>query len=171
MEVCSSTETGAPGASHFGNGRSRTQKRPKQTTISPGKRASVPRSPSVRRRAPDRQCAHRHRISTDMWVSRKTSATGRALRSFIIGSFLILHLSLMGKEKRVCEGSSRLVREKTKARLCDRILSMVCDKECLILLHRLRQFLKISLSELSGQKICPAIRMHRILHHSLVVIR
>ena len=30
MEVCSSTETGAPGASHFGNGRSRTQKRPKQ---------------------------------------------------------------------------------------------------------------------------------------------
>jgi hypothetical protein len=25
---------------------------------------------------------------------------------------------------------------------------MVCDKECLILLHRLRQFLKISLSEL-----------------------
>jgi hypothetical protein len=51
------------------------------------------------------------------------------------------------------------------------ILSMVCDKECLILLHRLRQFLKISLSELSGQKICPTIRMHRILHHSLVVIR
>jgi hypothetical protein len=41
MEVCSSTETAAPGASHFGNGRSRTQKRPKQTTISPGKRASV----------------------------------------------------------------------------------------------------------------------------------
>ena len=36
------------------------------------------------------------------------------------------------------------------------ILNMVCDKECLILLHRLRQFLKIGLSELSGQKICPA---------------
>ena len=52
-----------------------------------------------------------------------------------------------------------------------KILSMVCDKECLILLHRLRQFLKIGLSELSRQKICPAIGMHRILHHSLVVIR
>jgi hypothetical protein len=51
------------------------------------------------------------------------------------------------------------------------ILSMVCDKECLILLHRLRQFLKIGLSELSGQKICPALRMHSILHHPLVVIR
>ena len=50
-------------------------------------------------------------------------------------------------------------------------LSMVCDKECLILLHRLRQFLKIGLSELSGQKICPALRMHSILHHPLVVIR
>jgi hypothetical protein len=51
------------------------------------------------------------------------------------------------------------------------ILSMVCDKECLILLHRLRQFLKIGLSQLSGQKICPALRMHSILHHPLVVIR
>ena len=35
MEVCSSTQMGAPGAA-FGNG---TQNRPKQTTISPGKRA------------------------------------------------------------------------------------------------------------------------------------
>ena len=38
MEVCSSTEMGAPGGLAFGNGRSRTQNRPKQTTISPGKR-------------------------------------------------------------------------------------------------------------------------------------
>ena len=51
------------------------------------------------------------------------------------------------------------------------ILSMVCDKECLILLHRLRQFLKIGLRELSRQEICPALRMHRVLHHPLVVIR
>ena len=51
------------------------------------------------------------------------------------------------------------------------ILRMVCDKEGLILLHRLRQLLKIGLSELSGQKICPALRMHSILHHPLVVIR
>jgi len=41
MEVCSSTEMGAPGTSHLGNGRPRTQNRPKQTTISPGKRACV----------------------------------------------------------------------------------------------------------------------------------
>ena len=51
------------------------------------------------------------------------------------------------------------------------ILSMVCDKEGLILLHRLGQFLKIGLGEMSGQKICPALWMHSILHHSLVVIR
>jgi hypothetical protein len=69
------------------------------------------------------------------WVSQKTSATGRALKSSVVGSFLVLHLSPIGKEKRICEDSSRLAREKTKARLCGPILSMVCDKECLILLH------------------------------------
>jgi hypothetical protein len=51
------------------------------------------------------------------------------------------------------------------------VLSMVCDKECLVLFHGLCQLLKIGLSELSGQKICPALRMHSILHHPLVVIR
>jgi hypothetical protein len=51
------------------------------------------------------------------------------------------------------------------------ILSMVCDKECLVRFHGLCQLHKIGLSELSGQKICPAIRLHCILHHPLVVIR
>jgi hypothetical protein len=51
------------------------------------------------------------------------------------------------------------------------ILCMVCDKECLVFFHGLCQFLKIGLSELSRQKICPVIRMHRIFHHPLVVIR
>jgi hypothetical protein len=41
MEVCSSTEMGAPGASHLGTGDRGPKNRPKQTTISPGKRASV----------------------------------------------------------------------------------------------------------------------------------
>jgi hypothetical protein len=38
MEVCSSTENGCPRCLAFGNGRPRTQNRPKQTTISPGRR-------------------------------------------------------------------------------------------------------------------------------------
>ena len=50
------------------------------------------------------------------------------------------------------------------------MLSVVCDKECLVLFHRLCQLHKISLRELSRQEICPAIRLHCILHHSLVVI-
>ena len=50
-------------------------------------------------------------------------------------------------------------------------LSMVGDEKCLVLFHGLGQLLKVSLSELSRQEVCPAIRMHRILHHPLVVIR
>ena len=60
-----------------------------------------------------------------------------------------------------------LLSSQRKLKKCT-ILNMVCNKESLILLHRLRQFLKIGLSELSGQVVCPAIRMHRILHHSLL---
>src|SRR6202042_607291 len=51
------------------------------------------------------------------------------------------------------------------------MLSMVCDKECLVLFHGLCQLHKIGLRELSRQEICPAIRLHCILHHPLVVIR
>ena len=39
--MCSSTEMGAPGASHLGTGDHGPKTRPKQTTISPGKRASL----------------------------------------------------------------------------------------------------------------------------------
>ena len=48
---------------------------------------------------------------------------------------------------------------------------MVGDEKCLVLFHGLGQLLKVGLSELSGQEVCLAIRLHRILHHSLVVIR
>jgi hypothetical protein len=48
MEVCSSTEMGASGASHLGTGDRGTKNRPKQTTISPGKRA----------------CVHEHRVNS-----------------------------------------------------------------------------------------------------------
>ncbi len=51
------------------------------------------------------------------------------------------------------------------------ILSMVGDEKCLVLFHGLGQLLKVGLRELSRQEVCPAIRMHRILQHSLVVIR
>ena len=51
------------------------------------------------------------------------------------------------------------------------MLSMVRDKECLVLFHGLCQLHKIGLRELSRQEICPAIRLHCILHHPLVVIR
>ena len=43
MEVCSSNERGAEGASHLGMGDHRSKTRPKQTTISPGKRVQVRR--------------------------------------------------------------------------------------------------------------------------------
>jgi hypothetical protein len=39
------------------------------------------------------------------------------------------------------------------------ILSMVCDKECLVLFHGFGQLLKVHLGELSGQEVCPTIRM------------
>jgi hypothetical protein len=45
------------------------------------------------------------------------------------------------------------------------MLSMVGDEKCLVLFHGLGQLLKVGLSELSRQEVCPAIRMHRILHH------
>src|ERR1700722_3118313 len=50
------------------------------------------------------------------------------------------------------------------------MLSMVCDEECLVAFHGLCQLHKIGLRELSRQEICPAIRLHCILHHPLVVI-
>jgi hypothetical protein len=51
MEVCSSTEIGCPRCLAFGNGRPRTQNRPKQTTISPGKRPCVQQTITVYRLA------------------------------------------------------------------------------------------------------------------------
>jgi hypothetical protein len=54
---------------------------------------------------------------------------------------------------------------------CGATLSMAGDEKCLVLFHGLGQLLKVGLSELSRQEVCPAIRMYRIPHHSLVVIR
>jgi hypothetical protein len=71
---------------------------------------------------------------------------------------------------RLSQRKVHLLSQEVELKRCP-ILSMIYDKECLVLLHGLRQFLKIGLSELSGQKICPALRMHSILHHPLVVIR
>jgi len=50
------------------------------------------------------------------------------------------------------------------------VLRAVGDKKCLVLFHRDGQHLKVGPGELSRQEVCPAIRMHCILHHSLVVI-
>ena len=51
------------------------------------------------------------------------------------------------------------------------VLSVVGDEKRLVRFHRPGQLLKVGLGELSRQEVCSAIRMHRILHHSLVVIR
>ena len=77
------------------------------------------------------------------------------------------------RRRRRCRLSQRavhLLSQEGKLKRCP-MLCMVADKECLVLFHGLCQLLKIFLRELSGQKICPAIRLHCILHHPLVVIR
>ena len=113
----------------------------------------------------------------DVLLEQKVSTTPKAIKEMfgvMSGSRIALETGTHSPwvSRLLSElGHETIVAHARSVRLCDPILSMVCYKVCLILLHRLRQFLKIGLSELSRQEVCPAIRMHRILHHSLVVIR